>query len=449
MATLQPKNKRDFADEIAYYNQYIIEPLKKKCPEVFDDAVSKQYQITIINYDKTTKIQVNKGDIVPEQDPEIREGFDFDGWFDSSTDEEWDFSKKVNEDTEIYAKWDAIKDSPDEGYSYTISIIFWRCFMGCIKEVDTCGIYSEISGKAARSFLQWAGGKGQILKEIKKYYPFDRGGVTKYAEPFIGGGAVLFDILNKYSLKDVYISDTNAELINAYLTIRDDVESLIAILLEMQNDFLVKSPDDKQAYYLSKRSLFNDMILNPDKSSLDAALMLFLNKTCFNGLYRVNREGLFNVSKGTDRNSLLCDENNLRKVSKKLQDVQIVCGDYKESSKFIDSDTFVYFDPPYRPLGDTSSFTSYTKNSFTDNDQIELAHFVKELDEKGAKFVLSNSDPQNTNSGDTFFDSLYSAYNIKRIEALRVINCNGAARGRVKELLISNLEPVCEKRLVL
>jgi uncharacterized repeat protein (TIGR02543 family) len=120
MATLQPKNKRDFADEIAYYNQYIIEPLKKKCPEVFDDAVSKQYQITIINYDKTTKIQVNKGDIVPEQDPEIREGFDFDGWFDSSTDEEWDFSKKVNEDTEIYAKWDAIKDSPDEGYSYTI-----------------------------------------------------------------------------------------------------------------------------------------------------------------------------------------------------------------------------------------------------------------------------------------------------------------------------------------
>lgn len=300
--------------------------------------------------------------------------------------------------------------------------------------------YNRTEEKAVKPFLKWAGGKGQLIKEIEHYYPFETGEITKYAEPFVGGGAVLFDILNKYDLEEVYISDINAELINAYRIIRDNIDDLIEILSAMQNDFIPLDTEHRKAYYLDKRNRFNELKVNGDeKINIEkAALMIFLNKTCFNGLYRVNKKGLFNVPMGAYKNPMICDENNLRAVSGKLKKVTIVCGDYKNSADFIDENTFVYFDPPYRPITDTASFTAYTENLFNDEEQIELARFVDKMNKKGAKIVISNSDPKNSNTGDDFFDNIYSAHRIKRVEATRMINCNSEARGKIKELLISN-----------
>ena len=204
--------------------------------------------------------------------------------------------------------------------------------------------YNKSEEKAVKPFLKWAGGKGQLLKEIERYYPFADGRITKYAEPFVGGGAVLFDILSKYDLEEVYISDINAELINTYRIIRDDINALIEMLYAMQNDFISLDTDKRKAYYMEKREHFNDLKVNGNENiNIEkAALMIFLNKTCFNGLFRVNKKGLFNVPMGAYKNPMICDENNLRAVSEKLQRVTIVCGDYRESADFIDENTFVY-----------------------------------------------------------------------------------------------------------
>ncbi len=300
--------------------------------------------------------------------------------------------------------------------------------------------YNQNEEKTVKPFLKWAGGKGQLLKEIEGYYPFDSGKITKYAEPFVGGGAVLFDILSKYDLEQIYISDINAELINTYRIIRDDIDALIEMLYGMKNEFIPLDTDARKEYYMKKRERFNDLKVNGNENiNIEkAALMIFLNKTCFNGLFRVNKKGLFNVPMGSYKNPMICDEANLRAVSEKLQKVTIVCGDYRESADFIDENTFVYFDPPYRPITDTASFTAYTENLFNDEEQIELARFVDEMHKKGAKVVISNSDPKNSNTEDDFFDNIYSAHNIKRVEATRMINCNSEARGKIKELLISN-----------
>lgn len=309
------------------------------------------------------------------------------------------------------------------------------------KPIDARSVrYIKSDEKRVKPFLKWAGGKGQLLPEIENYYPFENGRVTKYAEPFVGGGAVLFDILNKYDLEEVYISDINAELINTYLTIRDDIDTLIENLYTMQNDFIPSNTDDRKAYYLEKRNRFNDLKAsgNDNNSIEKAALMIFLNKTCFNGLFRVNRKGLFNVPIGAYKNPMICDEGNLRAVSEKLQKIIIVCGDYRKSAEFIDENTFVYLDPPYRPLSNTASFTAYTENLFNDEEQIELAKFVDNMHKKDAKIVISNSDPKNINVEDDFFDRIYSAHKIKRVEATRMINSNSEARGKIRELLISN-----------
>lgn len=294
--------------------------------------------------------------------------------------------------------------------------------------------------KTARPFLKWVGGKGQLLHEIEKYYPFAEGTITKYAEPFVGGGAVLFDILNKYDLEEVYISDINVELVNTYRIIRDEIDALIKTLLCIQSNFIPLDINGRKAYYMQKREYFNNLKINNNESiNIEkAALMIFLNKTCFNGLFRVNKKGMFNVPMGSYKNPIICDENNLIAVSKKLQNVTIVCGDYRKSADFIDEHTFVYFDPPYRPITETASFTAYTENLFNDEEQINLAQFVDEMHGKKAKFVISNSDPKNSNTEDDFFDNIYSAHKIKRVEAARMINSNSKARGKIKELLISN-----------
>ncbi len=309
------------------------------------------------------------------------------------------------------------------------------------KPIDARSVrYSKNDDKKAKPFLKWAGGKGQLLSEIEKYYPFENAGITKYAEPFVGGGAVLFDILGKYDLEEVYISDINAELINTYCVIRDELDTLIELLHAMQNDFIPLDTDNRKIYYMGKREHFNVLKINGNKNSNveKAALMIFLNKTCFNGLFRVNKKGLFNVPMGAYKNPMICDENNLRAVSEKLQGVTIVRGDYKDSADFIDENTFVYFDPPYRPITDTASFTAYTETEFNDEKQIELARFADAMHKKGAKVVISNSDPKNSNANDEFFDKIYSAHKIKRVEATRMINSNSEARGKIKELLISN-----------
>lgn len=294
----------------------------------------------------------------------------------------------------------------------------------------------KTSISTVRPFLKWAGGKGQLLNKIELIYPFDEN-ITKYAEPFVGGGAVLFDILNKYDLNEIYISDINSELINTYKIIQNNIDELIYLLWEYHNEYIYLDDEDRKMYYNYKRDLFNEMDTTLD-SIRKAALMIFLNKTCFNGLYRVNKNGIFNVPMGKYKNPCICDEENLRKVSEKLQNVKIVCGDYRESRDFIDNHTFVYFDPPYRPITKTSNFTSYTKDSFTDDNQIELGKFVDEMDKRGAKIAISSSDPKNINPEDNFMDDIYSKYNIKRVEANRMINSKGNSRGKINELLIFN-----------
>lgn len=308
------------------------------------------------------------------------------------------------------------------------------------KPIDARSIrYTKNDEKTVKPFLKWAGGKGQLLKEIEQYYPFDHK-ITKYAEPFVGGGAVLFDVLSKFDIQEVYISDINAELINAYRIIRDNIDELITTLKTYQEEYIPLPTEERKVYYMTKRERFNDLKVNGNETvNIEkAALMIFLNKTCFNGLYRVNKKGLFNVPMGAYKNPMICDEKNLREVSAKLQNVTIVCGDYRESAEFIDEHTFVYFDPPYRPLTDTASFTAYTENLFNDEEQIDLARFVDAMHKKGAKIVVSNSDPKNSNTEDDFFDNIYNAHKIKRVEATRMINCNSELRGKIKELLISN-----------
>ena len=309
------------------------------------------------------------------------------------------------------------------------------------KPIDARSIrYKKKEDKNIKPFLKWAGGKGQLLREIEKYYPFENSTITKYAEPFVGGGAVLFDILSRYELEEVYISDINAELVNAYRVIRDDIDELITMLQAIQDEFVPMDTDERKVYYMVKRERFNDLKINGDETiNIEkAALMIFLNKTCFNGLFRVNKKGLFNVPMGAYKNPLICDENNLRAVSEKLQNVTIVCGDYRNAANFIDENTFVYFDPPYRPITDTASFTAYTENLFNDKEQIDLAKFVDDMHHRGAKIVISNSDPKNSNTEDDFFDNIYSSHRIERVKATRMINCNSDARGKIKELLISN-----------
>lgn len=298
----------------------------------------------------------------------------------------------------------------------------------------------DIIQKNSKPFLKWAGGKSDLLSEIRKFYPEELGKkINKYCEPFVGGGAVLFDILNKYKLKEIYISDLNKELINLYKIIKSDIDNLIEILTRIQDEFLFLDDENRKIYYYDKREDFNQFILGKINDKIyGAALFVFLNRTCFNGLYRVNSKGLFNVPIGSYKNPLICDENNLKKVSKALKNVKIINASYEKSFDFIDENTFVYFDPPYRPLSKTSSFTSYSKTEFNDEEQINLSKFYKKVVNKGAFAVLSNSDPKNLDENDEFFDNLYKDFQIKRILAKRRINSIADKRNSINEILVNN-----------
>lgn len=289
--------------------------------------------------------------------------------------------------------------------------------------------------ETVKPFIKWAGGKSQLLDIIREKYPKQ---INKYCEPFVGGGAVLLDILANYFPKEVMINDINPELTNVYIQIRDNVSEVITILAKMQEEFWDRENGERKEYYLNARTRFNELIKADVQTVEKAALFIFLNKTCFNGLYRVNSKGLYNVPMGSYKKPLICDEKNLRLVSKLIENVEIKCGDYSQCEGFIDENTFVYIDPPYRPLNETSSFNSYAKAEFGDEQQIELGRFIEKISDKGACIVASNSDPKNTDKDDNFFDEIYHRFIINRIKATRMINSKGSGRGHISELLICN-----------
>ena len=293
----------------------------------------------------------------------------------------------------------------------------------------------------AKPFIKWVGGKSQLLEEISEKYPQT---IEKYCEPFVGGGAVLFDILSTKHPETVLINDINKELINTSSQIKNNCDGMISQLSEIQSIYKTHTLEENKAFFYEKRQRYNDLKVNGnDAENLEkAALFIFLNKTCFNGLYRVNSKGLINVPFNNAKNPLLCDEENLRACSQLLQNVEMQVGDYKECKDFIDSNTFVYIDPPYRPLTQTAAFTSYSENGFTDKEQIELGNFITEISNKGAMVVASNSDPKNSDINDDFFDNLYSKFEIERVSASRMINSNAKKRGAINELLISNIASV-------
>lgn len=293
-----------------------------------------------------------------------------------------------------------------------------------------------------KPFVKWAGGKSSLIPQITKYFPFElkNGQIEKYVEPFVGGGAVLIDILQKYDVKQAYAFDINKDLINCYNVIKYKVEDLIQKLDKKEKEFLALDKDERQKYFYNIRTEYNSYLLDNEIDVKRASEFIFLNRTCFNGLYRVNKNGKFNVPCGKYKNPTICDSNNLRNLSKLLKNVVFAYGDYKESEKLVDENTFVYFDPPYRPLSVTSGFTSYTKEDFNDENQKELAEYYNKLNLKNAKLMLSNSNPKNTNENDNFFEKIYKGFNINEVSAKRMINANAKGRGEISELLITNYE---------
>ncbi len=294
------------------------------------------------------------------------------------------------------------------------------------------------SNKKVKPFLKWAGGKTQLLDDIAATFPFSKQDKFTFIEPFVGSGAVLFWVLNHYpNVQQCIINDINEDLITTYHTIRHDVEGLIDRLTLWQTEYYALT-DDKEAkktYYYTKRAAFN----TKEESSLtQAALFIFLNRTCFNGLYRVNKSGGYNVPIGSYKTPMICDADNLRKVNEALQRVTILQGDFEQTLKYAEDDTCFYLDPPYKPLSASSSFNAYAKGEFNDAEQTRLKEFCDTIGEQGHTWILSNSDVKQQEHNNFFFDDLYSDYAINRVLAKRAINSNSAKRGSIYELLITN-----------
>ncbi len=298
-----------------------------------------------------------------------------------------------------------------------------------------------------KPFVKWAGGKGSLIPQLTNFYPFElkEGIIEKYVEPFVGGGAVLINILQKYNVKEAYAFDINRDLINCYNIIKTNVEDLIRQLENKEERYLNLEAEARAEDFYDIRKEYNSYRINNGELNIKrAGEFIFLNRTCFNGLYRVNKSGDFNVPFGKYKNPCICDKKNLRNLSKLFQNVIFQYGDYKESSRYIDCKTFVYFDPPYRPISITSAFTSYSKEDFNDDNQKELAKYFKELDSKNAKLMLSNSNPKNTNKEDNFFEVIYDGFNINEVFAKRMINSKANERSAISELVITNYEEMDE-----
>ncbi len=307
--------------------------------------------------------------------------------------------------------------------------------------------------KTTRPFLKWAGGKSQLLETFQDFYPKEllNGELKKYYEPFVGGGAVFFNISQKYSIENAYLSDINEDLILTYRVVQQDVSNLTEQLFYLEKNYKKKDEKARADFYYKTREQFNRERYKinykkfSDKWTKRAAELIFLNKTCFNGLFRFNSKGEFNVPAGKYKNPKILDENNLRNAANLLQLANIQSTDFKTMKTEVKNPSFVYFDPPYRPLNQTSGFTAYSKEIFGDEQQKELARLFDKLHEQGAKVMLSNSDPKNINPGDDFFDELYSGFYISRVPARRVINSNAAKRNAINEIIVTNY-PVKRKK---
>ena len=299
----------------------------------------------------------------------------------------------------------------------------------------------------AKPFVKWAGGKSQLLEQFEKYYPNElkNGTIENYIEPFLGGGATYFSVASKYKIKRAYLSDLNKDLVLTYLVIQQKSEVLLDFLEQYQNIYNSTEQEKRNDLFLSIRKHFNEQRFEINYKRLSenwisrAAQFIFLNKTCFNGLFRLNSKGEFNVPYGKYKTASILDIENINSVCELLQNAEITHNQYSNCYSKIIEKSFIYFDPPYRPITKTASFTTYTGTIFNDDNQIELAKFFQKIDrEKGAKLMLSNSDPTYINPRDDFFEKAYNGYNIFRVNASRAINCKGNGRGRISELLITN-----------
>ncbi len=308
---------------------------------------------------------------------------------------------------------------------------------------------TEKSANGAKPFLKWAGGKSQLLTQFRAFYPEElkKGEIKNYIEPFIGGGAVFFDIVQKYDIQSAYLYDINKELIIAYRVVQKDAEMLVEFLNDLSKKYKTLTENDRKDFYYKIRADYNNqrVQIGYDKYSENwiprAAQIIFLNKTCYNGLFRFNRSGEFNVPFGKYKNPKILDEVNIYNVARVLQSAKIQATDFQACEKIVDEKSFVYFDPPYRPISQTSSFTSYSKHEFGDTEQIRLSKFFRKLAKKyAAKLMLSNSDPTNENPDDQFFKELYNGFNIHKVNANRMINSNAGKRGQIFELLILNYQ---------
>ena len=263
--------------------------------------------------------------------------------------------------------------------------------------------------------VKWVGGKRQLMFELQRNMPEY---YNRYFEPFIGGGALFFYL----QPDNAYISDMNEELINLYQVVRDNVDELVADL---------QKHDISKEYFMEIRNIDRTEEYQNWSNIQKASRFIYLNRTCFNGMYRVNSKGEFNVPFGHYKNPRILDENNLINCSNLLQRTEIKHADFSEILKKVKKGDFVYFDPPYVPLSETSSFTSYTKDGFDMDMQLSLRDVCDELDSMGVQFLLSNSDTQ-------FVNELYKNYNIKKVFASRQINANADGRGKITEVLVRN-----------
>lgn len=294
-----------------------------------------------------------------------------------------------------------------------------------------------MSNKIAKPYLKWVGGKDKLIKQFINYYPKDliENKIDTYIEPFIGGGSHLFYLIQNYNFNNVIISDLNKKLINTYLVIKNRLDDLIIKLNECRNEYYKTASNDKKDFYNNIRNKFNNIEINEYyyENIEDACYFIILNKLGFNGLFRLNKSGKFNVPFNKVENASIFDEDNLILISKLLQNVQIYADNYINCDKWINNNTFIYFDPPYRPLNKTSNFVSYTSEKFNEDEQINLSNLYQNLDKLGVKLMLSNSYVE-----DGFYEKYYNNFNLNIIYAKRNINSNGNKRGEIKEYLITN-----------
>jgi len=293
----------------------------------------------------------------------------------------------------------------------------------------------------AKPFLKWAGGKRQLLQHFRNLYPpaLKAGSIKNYYEPFLGSGAVFFDIAQRHCFENAFLFDVNQELVLTYQVIQAHVAKLAEVLFQHEKKYLALGKEKRVEYFYLQREAFNqerfDKIasIKSSKAIGRAAQLIFLNRTCYNGLFRVNSKGAFNTPAGDYTQPVICDDKNLAAVSKLLGIASIQQADFTTALKKIKPASFVYLDPPYRPLSKTASFTAYSKSIFQDAQQAQLAGIFRKMDKKGVSLMLSNSD-----SADRFFDKLYKGFTLNRVPAKRLINADASKRGYISEIVVTN-----------